>query len=149
MRPVVEDEADAGLPALLQGDVGETLFHRAVVPLGHVRVAVGVFGRRPRLYPVHASTALQPAEMHLNFAHSNNSQLCKLKKIPSTFANIITSSLVMGVAGRPLVELEEFPQVGEREMPLDILLPIDDARAQGFFVGLPLENLLLDRSDLD
>ena len=70
VRPVVEDEADAGLPALLQGDVGETLFHRAVVPLGQVRVAVGVVGRRPRLYPVHAPAALQPAEMYSNFAHS-------------------------------------------------------------------------------
>ena len=55
----------------------------------------------------------------------------------------------MGVAGRPLVELEEFSQVGEREMPLDILLPIDDARTQGLFVGLTLENLLLDSSNLD
>ena len=55
----------------------------------------------------------------------------------------------MSVAGRPLVELEEFPQVGEREMPLDILLPIDDARTEGLFVGLPLENLLLNGSDLD
>ena len=55
----------------------------------------------------------------------------------------------MGVAGRPLVELEEFPQVGEREVPLDILLPIDDARTEGLFVSLPLENLLLNRTDLD
>ena len=70
MRPVVEDEADAGLPALLQGDVGEALFHRAVVPLRQVRVAVGVFRRRPRLYSVHAPAALQPAEMYSNFVHS-------------------------------------------------------------------------------
>ena len=63
MRPVVEDEGDAGLPALLQGDVGEALLGRAVVPLGQVRVAVRVVGRRPRLHPVHAPAALQPAEI--------------------------------------------------------------------------------------
>ena len=63
MRPVVEDEADAGLPALLQGDVGEPLLGRAVVPLRQVRVAVGVVGRRPGLHPVHAPPALEPAKV--------------------------------------------------------------------------------------
>ena len=76
MRPVVEDEADAGLPALLQGDVGETLFHRAVVPLGQVRVAVGVFGRRPRLNPVHAPAALKPANIAFEFCQFS---VCELK----------------------------------------------------------------------
>ena len=61
VRPVVEDEADAGLPALLQGDVGEPLLGRAVVPLRQVRVAVGVVGRRPGLHSVHAPPALEPA----------------------------------------------------------------------------------------
>ena len=61
MRPVVEDEADAGLPALLEGDVGQPLLGRAVVPQREVRVAVGVVGRRPRLHTVHAPPALEPA----------------------------------------------------------------------------------------
>ena len=61
VRAVVEDEGDAGLPAVLERDVGEPLLGRAVVPLRQVRVAVGVGGRRPRLHAGHAPAALQPA----------------------------------------------------------------------------------------
>ena len=58
-------------------------------------------------------------------------------------------SLVVGVAGRPLLQLEEVPQVGEREVSLDVLLPVDHARTQRLFVSLPLEYLLLNRSNLN
>ena len=58
-------------------------------------------------------------------------------------------SLLVSVAGRPLLQLEEVPQVGEREVPLDVLLPVDHARTQRLFVSLPLEYLLLNRSNLN
>ena len=58
---MVEDETDAGLPALLKGDVDEPLFDRAVVPLRHVRVAVRIVRWRPGLHTIHAPLALKPA----------------------------------------------------------------------------------------
>lgn len=50
----------------------------------------------------------------------------------------------MRVAGRLLVEGEEFSQFAQREVALHVLLLVHHAAAQGFLVGLPLEDLLLD-----
>ena len=54
----------------------------------------------------------------------------------------------MCVASRALVQFEQIAQISEREVPLDILLVVDDARTQRLLVRLPLKNLLLDRASL-
>ena len=55
----------------------------------------------------------------------------------------------MRVAGRPLLQLEEVPQVREGEVPLDVLLSVDHTRTQRLFVSLPLKYLLLNGSNLN
>lgn len=50
----------------------------------------------------------------------------------------------MSVAGGLLVESEEFSQFTQREVTLHILLLVHHAAAQGFLMGLPLQDLLLD-----
>lgn len=42
------------------------------------------------------------------------------------------------------LELEQLPQGIDGEMPFGILLLVDNARRQGLFGGLTLEDLLLD-----
>lgn len=54
----------------------------------------------------------------------------------------------MRVAGGLLVEGEEFPEFSEGEVALHVLLLVHHTAAQGFLVGLPLEDLLLDRPGL-
>lgn len=52
--------------------------------------------------------------------------------------------LVMCVAGGLLVENEEFPEFTQREVTLHILFLIHHTAAQGFLVGLSLQDLLLN-----
>ena len=54
----------------------------------------------------------------------------------------------MRVASRALVQFEQIAQISEREVPLDVLLVVHDARTQRLLVRLPLKNLLLDRASL-
>lgn len=46
------------------------------------------------------------------------------------------------------IQLEEIPKVIEGEESLHIFLLVHDTAAQGLLVGLPLENLLLNRPSL-
>ena len=49
----------------------------------------------------------------------------------------------MGIAGRLLIEQEQFTQLAQGEVALYVLLLIHHTAAQGLFMGLPLQNLLL------
>lgn len=51
--------------------------------------------------------------------------------------------LVMGVA-EGVLQLEQFPELGNAEMTLHVFLVVHDAAAQCLLVRLSLENLLLD-----
>ena len=55
----MEDEADSGVPNLLQLQVHQALLGAGVVPHGHVRIAVGVGWRRTHLNVGHATVALE------------------------------------------------------------------------------------------
>lgn len=61
---------------------------------------------------------------------------------------LVYSVLVMRVAGGLFVESEEFSELPQREVTLHVLLLIHHAAAQGLLMGLPLEDLLLDRPRL-
>lgn len=50
----------------------------------------------------------------------------------------------MCVAGGLLIESKEFSEFPQREVTLHVLLLIHNAAAQGFLMGLPLQDLLLD-----
>lgn len=55
-----------------------------------------------------------------------------------------TFLLVMGVTDGVLIETEELSEFPQREMALHVLLLIHHAAAQGFLVGLSLQNLLFN-----
>lgn len=61
---------------------------------------------------------------------------------------VICFLLVMCVAGGLLVESEEFSEFAQREVTFDVLLLIHHTAAQGFLMGLPLQDLLLNRPRL-
>lgn len=52
--------------------------------------------------------------------------------------------LVMGVTDGVLIKTEELSEFPQREMALHVLLLIHHAAAQGFLVGLSLQNLLFN-----
>lgn len=54
----------------------------------------------------------------------------------------------MRVAGGLLVQNEEFPEFSEGEVTLHVLLLVHHAAAQGFLVGLSLQDLLLNGPSL-
>lgn len=54
----------------------------------------------------------------------------------------------MRVAGGLLVQNEEFSEFSQGEVTLHVLLLVHHAAAQGFLVGLPLQDLLLDGPSL-
>ncbi len=61
---------------------------------------------------------------------------------------VMRYSLVVRVAVSGLVQCEELAQLPEAEVPLHILLVVDDARTQRLLVCLALQNLLLYRPRL-
>lgn len=56
--------------------------------------------------------------------------------------------LVMRVAGGLLIESEELSEFAQREVTLHIHLLIHHTAAQSFLMGLPLQDLLLNRPRL-
>ena len=58
------------------------------------------------------------------------------------------NSLVMCVAIGVFAERKKVTKVIAREVTLDVILAIDDARRQRFLVRLALQNLLFDASRL-
>lgn len=60
----------------------------------------------------------------------------------------VSSLLVVCVAGGLLVESEKFSEFSQREVTLHVLLLIHHTAAQGFLMGLSLQDLLLDRPRL-
>ena len=56
--------------------------------------------------------------------------------------------LVVGIAGRVLVQLEEVTEFAQTEVPLHILFLVHHTTAQGLLVGLALEDLLFNSSCL-
>lgn len=132
---MVECEGDAGLPGLLEGHVHQSLLACAVVPLRQVRVAIRVLRRISRLNSVHAATTLESTEKTDYFMLKT--------KISRNYA-----LLVVSIAEGVLLQFKEMSEIGEGEMSFHILFPIHHARAQGLLMSLPLEDLLLDRTDL-
>jgi len=59
---LMEDEGHGGVPGGLQHPVPQPPLVRAVVPLGQVAGAVGVFWGRPHLFPVNAPPTSEPGE---------------------------------------------------------------------------------------
>lgn len=55
----------------------------------------------------------------------------------------------MRLTDRAFLELEQLPERVDGEVPLCILLLVDDARGERLLAGLPLEDLFLDRARRD
>ena len=56
---VMKDEADSGVPHLLELQIHQPLLGAGVVPHGHVGIAVGVGWRRTHLNVGHTAVALE------------------------------------------------------------------------------------------
>lgn len=65
MGVMIESEGDSSVPRSLQHRVLQPPLVCAVVPLRHVRGAVGAVGRGPHLLPVHTAATLDPATRSL------------------------------------------------------------------------------------
>lgn len=56
--------------------------------------------------------------------------------------------LVVSIAGRLLLQLEQITQIGQTKVPFNIIFIIHDAGTERLFMGLALEDLLLDSARL-